>query len=435
MERNAADYDSRTWERLKRKARSESFFQGGGSETADEAQPRAKRRESFGCEEKERGESNQGDHEDQSCGTHQVDPESQEEATASTGEEEEIRNPLESNKGELSLLEASSVREPQRKDYARRLEMFYTFVVRYELNIQKEADLDAALCEFVDHLFLEGEDSSWGLKLQAALEFERPEFSREGRLSLPRFKRAMKGWRLKAPTQTRLPMPEFLKSCISGVLLMEGELEKALFNETTFSTYARPGETLRMAAEDVVSNNKEFQHTVLVLTPLERGESSKVGQYDEVLILDDSRAPFLPRLLLEQSKKAVKAHGSNADLWPFTAAQFLKSWKAAVARLQIGNIATSPYQNRRGGASRDHLKHLRSIPAIQRRGRWSSESSARLYDKPGRLQQVVNQFGTQYMELGENIRQNFGIYYQCGMNRMPKQFRQQLRQNCQRTCS
>ena len=106
---------------------------------------------------------------------------------------------LRASLGEKSLLEMASIKEPQRKDYARRLEGFYSFIIKHELPIGSEKELDAALCEFADHLFLDGEDLSWGQKLQAAIEYKRPEYARDGRLSLPRFKRAMKGWRQKAP--------------------------------------------------------------------------------------------------------------------------------------------------------------------------------------------------------------------------------------------
>ena len=41
--------------------------------------------------------------------------------------------------------------------------------------------------------------------------------------------------------------------------------------------------------------------------------------------------------------------------------------------LGIGEVALSPYQNRHGGASRDHLLRLRTVAAIQRRGRWAAE--------------------------------------------------------------
>lgn len=226
---------------------------------------------------------------------------------------------LRASRGEKSLLEAASVKAPQRKDYSRRLEQFYAFVLRYELPIQNENQLDEALCEFADHLFLDGEGLSFGQKLQAAIEYERPEFAQEGRLALPRFKRAMKGWRRLNPQQTRLPMPEFLKSAISAVMVQKGWLEEALFNQTTFSTYARPGETLRIFAADIVEKNADFDHTVIVLGPLERGESSKVGIYDETLVLDDSRAPWLGMLLVRLAKQKLQRHGEEAELWDFKA--------------------------------------------------------------------------------------------------------------------
>ena len=58
----------------------------------------------------------------------------------------------------------------------------------------------------------------------------------------------------------------------------------ALFNEVAFSTYARPGELFRMKAADFVPRNRDYNHSVLVVAPFERGEGSKAGVFDEVLI-------------------------------------------------------------------------------------------------------------------------------------------------------
>ena len=52
----------------------------------------------------------------------------------------------------------------------------------------------------------------------------------------------------------------------------------ALYNEACFSTYARPGEMLKMKAADFVPANKAFHHAVLVVAPFERGEGSKTGE-------------------------------------------------------------------------------------------------------------------------------------------------------------
>ena len=179
--------------------------------------------------------------------------------------------------GERSILEMNSVKEPTRKDYLQRLEKFYDFVRFHQLDVKRERQLDAALCDYADHQYLNGESSTSGQKLQAALEFVRPEAAREGRLVLPRFRKALKGWRRMAPTQTRLPMPEMIKSSISGVFLAQGLTEPALFNEVSYSTYGRPGELLKMKAEDFVQRNRDFSHSVLVVAPIERGETSKAG--------------------------------------------------------------------------------------------------------------------------------------------------------------
>ena len=178
---------------------------------------------------------------------------------------------------------------------------------------------------------------------------------------------------------------------------------------------------MKVYAADLVNKNELYQFSVLVLAPFERNEGSKVGIYDEVLILDDVRAPWLDRLLHQQSLSMMKSQGASASMWDFNAKQFLEVWRACVQCLGVEELAKSPYQNRHAGASRDHLMKLRSIASIQRRGRWAVDSSARIYDKPGRLQQMINKFGKEWMGLGEDIRLNFERYYHSGSVALPRQ--------------
>lgn len=153
--------------------------------------------------------------------------------------------------GERSLLELCSIKEPQRRNYAKKVDEFYGFVSHHGLPLSTEEHLDEALCEYADELYLNGESVNAGEQLKAALEFDLPTAARGGSLVLPRFKRALKGWRRMAPNQTRLPMLEFLKSSISGVMIAAGHLEEALFNEVTFSTYTRPeGAAVRCGEEE-----------------------------------------------------------------------------------------------------------------------------------------------------------------------------------------
>ena len=133
--------------------------------------------------------------------------------------------------------------------------------------------------------------------------------------------------------------------------------------------------------------------------------------------------PQLGRLMVEESKKREKKFSCEASMWDFDAKKYLKVWRACVEALDVQELAISPYQNRHGGASRDHLMKLRSVPAIQRRGRWASDSSARIYDKPGRLQQVLNRFSQDLQPFGELVRTNFTAYYQGGRVPLPRPVR------------
>ena len=116
-------------------------------------------------------------------------------------------------------------------------------------------------------------------------------------------------------------------------------------------------------------------------------------------------------------------------MWSFSAAQYLKVWRACVQVIEAEAVAESPYQNRHGGASRDHLLKLRSVAAIQRRGRWAADASARIYDKPGRLQQIINKFSSKLEPLGEDVRRNFVSYFYGKSIRLPLEIRKRVMEN------
>ena len=111
--------------------------------------------------------------------------------------------------------------------------------------------------------------------------------------------------------------------------------------------------------------------------------------------------------------------GHEASMWDFSAKQYLQVWRDAVTVLGVEDLAKSPYQNRHGGASRDSLLKLRSVASIQRRGRWAVDSSARIYDKPGRLQQCVNKHSGHWLSFGEKVRLGFAELHQSGTCQLP----------------
>ena len=92
----------------------------------------------------------------------------------------------------------------------------------------------------------------------------------------------------------------------------------ATYNELSFSTYLRPDEALKLKAVDFVQQSgapEGYPHSILVRARFERGESSKTGIFDEVVILDDARAPWLEQLLASYVKNRIKSHGEETDTW------------------------------------------------------------------------------------------------------------------------
>ena len=82
----------------------------------------------------------------------------------------------------------------------------------------------------------------------------------------------------------------------------------------------------------------------------------------------------------------------------FRAKELLAAWDAAVRRLRLDFCIECAYQLRHGGASRDRLLNLRTNSEIQRRGQWAQPPSLRIYEKPGRLQQILHQTSPRVLE-------------------------------------
>ena len=154
--------------------------------------------------------------------------------------------------GGTGILEVESVQNATRRSYWNLLERFLDFAARFGLRVDSHPLLDAALVDFSDDAFLDGENVDFGEKLQAALEAMLPSFQRHGKLQLPRFKRALKGWRRLAPNRSRLPMPEEHMHAMVGALCAAGHAEMGLWTRMVFSAYLRPGEGRQLMTADVV---------------------------------------------------------------------------------------------------------------------------------------------------------------------------------------
>ena len=163
-----------------------------------------------------------------------------------------------------------------------------------------------------------------------------------------------------------------------------------------------------------------MQKHAIILFPFEVGRSSKTGQFDDTVVLDDTRLPTLGLLLEEQAAKQRKLWNVTEDtdegvpLWNFSPGEYRQVWKAAVEHFGVQDKFVTPYQNRHGGVSRDRWMKLRSLSEAQSRGRWASSTSLKFYEKSGRLQEVLNFLGDRIMKYGDSIRRDFPRCIQSG---------------------
>ncbi len=150
---------------------------------------------------------------------------------------------------------------------------------------------------------------------------------------------------------------------------------------------------------------------VLILAPVEREKSTKTGTFDETVILDGDICKELGHLLAELSARMLELH-QGAELTPlcdFNLRKFLESFKGAVARNRLPDIETV-YQARHGGASRDVLRRARSQAEVKERLHHQSDSSFRLYNKPGRVQQLVRQISPELLRYAGLVRDNYAKF-------------------------
>ena len=329
---------------------------------------------------------------------------------------------LRASVGLRSVLEELAVQPATSKDYHRRLDEFWGFAARHRLRVKTPDELDVALVEYADSMFLDGEGFHVGEKLVAAFESRAIERTSDGVLRAPRFRKVIKSWKKNAPSQSRLPMPEVFMWAVAGLLLARGHKEMSLYSVGLYSTYLRPSALRQVLAVGVVAPTVEVSSGkyVIVIAPFEREVATKTGFYDETVILDDSQAPWLGARLHELGQAKLQEAGEvgededEVELWSFNPRTFLSEWREAVASLGLEFCLETPYQSRHGGASRDYLEKRRSAVEIQLRGHWASTSSMRIYNKPGRLQQSINRARESVVQFGKLTKQHFNEWYRAG---------------------
>ncbi|CAK0801273.1 unnamed protein product, partial [Prorocentrum cordatum] len=266
--------------------------------------------------------------------------------------------------------------------------------------LDTDLQIDRALSRYMDYLYYEGFNVDAGEKVMAAVAFHGPV---EG-MELPGARRALAGFRRRASARTRSPLPLAGAMAIVGAAAADGQLPFALGLVLAWEAYLRlPPDLVSTVGTSLVRPAARSPQACwgLLLFPQEGEARSKMGHYDEGIMLDgqfgSTLAPFLRRL---------KAQTADAGpLWSFSSATFRRLFNEYAAKVSLGG----------------------SLKEIQERLRHLCESSTRRYKKGARYLAEVNSLDSRARAYGEQVlRQLDGAVERASDTKVIRHLRQGL---------
>ena len=286
-----------------------------------------------------------------------------------------------------TFLELHSVSAPSRRRYQLEFVQFLRWSSLHGHRTTTVGQLDVALTAYLNELYFRGYIGSDATKLIAAVAFMRPDLQR-GSHQLPRASQAARGFVRLSPAHSRLPTPWALICLVMEQLARSRQLHEAFACLLQFALFLRPSEVLGIRVRNAIQPQGRGRRQMgpaqwsIVLHPREDQKASKVGAYDESMLLDSPLlaplVPFLQRRILEDP---------DGPLFRLTYRQWSAAFRSAGAAAGLPNaVVPTLYQSRHGGASHEALHHVRSWEAIQVRGRWADQKGMHRYCKPGRLE-------------------------------------------------
>ena len=284
--------------------------------------------------------------------------------------------------GSQSLLELNKVRRASTQErYHNVLQIFYQWCQHY---FPITRDWDALLTAYLNELHAQEENVSAGEYVYAAFKHKHPQFGKYGSLSLPRATQALEGYRNLTPAKMRLPTPRVAFMAIVGAMLVKHLVTMVIALLLQWDLLLRPGELITLTPQQLIppAEGADMQHWGVILAPSESsGDPTKTNLYDEGLSLSPKVG-----FLTEAIQQLRRRRASCQVLFPFTCAQLLAEFKAAALQVGVSHLGATLYGNRHGGASDLRLQGA-SLADIKKRGRWTTDSSLRRYEKATLAQQ------------------------------------------------
>ena len=309
------------------------------------------------------------------------------------------------NRG-LSLLLMARAGERTRCYLDKSLAVFEKWALQEKIPCSSWTEVDKALVEYLDVLFLNGGAAEQGDKLLLALGHRNPDMGRGAPGDPYRARAAMRGFRKLARSHSRAPLPRAGLLAIVGAALHLGFTELALGLLVGWSAYLRlPSDLVRMTGASLVrpAPRAGAPFFGILLYPQEGEELGKTLVNDESIMLDTPDMKLVAPSLHALKKRTL----DHEALWSFTQAEFYRKFNQCtlLAGLQT---QVSPYQIRHGAASADALTKARSLPEIQERLRHSTDTATRRYKNATRYMAELHKLPPAVSEYGRHVDLHLG---------------------------
>ena len=296
----------------------------------------------------------------------------------------------------------------QARTYASLHQAFLEWARRLGCATRTTSELDLALARYLDMLYFEGFSQSRGQKTVAALRYYRPECELNGPRGLVHTRAALSGFRRRAPGGTRRPLPRPAYLAILGAALHLRLKEFALALVIAWDGFLRlPTDIVEMVGGSLVAPSPSAGVLVwgLLLFPSEAARPSKVGHFDEGMLLKGREAS-----LLDASLHALKRGSTpSGRLWSFDSAEFRRLFTRCATLANLGHL--KPYQLRHGAASHAALAGELAPDQIQERLRHLQAKSTRRYQRHTRYLAEWSRLEPSLLQFAKDVEERLGTYY------------------------
>jgi site-specific recombinase XerD len=248
---------------------------------------------------------------------------------------------------------------------------------------QTHEELDAQLCECLEHRWAEGEQKSdCGTLLSAVQHFGRC------RGKIPGAWKLLGAWsRMEVPNRAP-PLTAFMVSSLVGKALMRKQTRVAAVLWLGFSACLRTGEMLKLKCGDIQITSGDTMTVALKDT-----KTSERSGGDHCAVIDDEH-------VIELCQRAVRGRKSNESLLGLSSYEFRQVFDDLLQTQGLSKFEFRPYSIRRGGAT--HLFQQKvPMERILLLGRWKSLATAKIYLQDGAARIAEQRLPAASRSLGE----------------------------------